>query len=83
MVTFCIVRDTILDMEHKAFTVRLDPNQAADLEATAAADGISIAEAIRQAVAERIEARRQDPEFQARIRSIIEQNQRVLERLAE
>ena len=70
-------------MEQKAFTVRLDPDQAADLEAAAAADGISIAEAIRQAVAERIEARRQDPAFQARIRSIIEQNQRVLDRLAE
>ena len=78
-----MVRDTILRMEHKAFTVRLDPDQAADLEAAAAADGISIAEAIRQAVADRIEARRQDPAFQTRIRSIIEQNQRVLERLAE
>jgi hypothetical protein len=70
-------------MEHKAFTVRLDPDQAADLEAAAAADGISIAEAIRQAVADRIEARRQDPAFKTRIRSIMEQNQRVLERLAE
>jgi len=49
----------------------------------AAADGTSIADAIRTAVADRIEARRQDPAFQSRIRSIIEQNQRVLERLAE
>jgi hypothetical protein len=70
-------------MEHKAFTVRLDTDQATDLEAVAAADGISVAEEIRQAVADRIEARRRDPGFQERIRSIIEQNQRVLERLAE
>ncbi len=70
-------------MEHKAFTVRLDTDQATDLEAVAAADGISVAEEIRQAVADRIEARRRDPAFQERIRSIIEQNQRVLERLAE
>jgi hypothetical protein len=70
-------------MEQKAFTVRLDTDQATDLEAVAAADGISVAEEIRQAVADRIEARRQDPAFQERIRSIIEQNQRVLERLAE
>ncbi|MGZ5382981.1 MAG: hypothetical protein ACXWH0_03210 [Acidimicrobiia bacterium] len=42
-----------------------------------------MAEEIRQAVADRIEARRRDPGFQERIRSIIEQNQRVLERLAE
>lgn len=70
-------------MNQKAFTVRLDPDQATDLEAVAAADGVSVAEEIRQAVADRIEARRQDPVFQQRIRSIIEQNQRVLERLAE
>jgi hypothetical protein len=70
-------------MKQKAFTVRLDTDQATDLEAVAAADGISVAEEIRQAVAERIEARRHDPAFQERIRSIIEQNQRVLERLAE
>jgi len=70
-------------MEQKAFTVRLDVDQASDLEAVAAADGVSIAEEIRLAVADRIEDRRKDPAFQARIRSIIEQNQRVLERLAE
>lgn len=70
-------------MEQKAFTVRLDTDQATDLEAVAAADGVSVAEEIRQAVADRIETRRQDPAFQERIRSIIEQNQRVLERLAE
>jgi hypothetical protein len=35
------------------------------------------------AVADRIEARRRDPAFQERIRSIIEQNQRVFERPAE
>lgn len=70
-------------MEQRAFTVRLDPDQAAELEAVAAADGVSIAEVIRQAVADRIVARRKDPAFQVRIRSIVERNQRVLERLAE
>jgi hypothetical protein len=63
--------------------VRLDADQAADLATVAAADGISVAEAIRRAVAGLIEERRTDPEFQARIRSIIEQNRRVLERLAD
>jgi predicted transcriptional regulator len=70
-------------MEQRAFTVRLDTDQAAELEAVAAADGVSVAEVIRQAVADRIVTRRRDPAFQARIRSIVEQNQRVLERLAE
>ena len=70
-------------MEQRAFTVRLDTDQASDLEAVAAADGVSIAEVIREAVADRIDARRKDPAFQERIRSIMDQNQRVLERLAE
>lgn len=70
-------------MEQKGFTVRLDVDQASDLEAVTAADGVSVAEEIRRAVADRIEIRRKDPAFQTRIRSIIEQNQRVLERLAE
>ncbi len=70
-------------MKQRAFTVRLDSDQAKDLEAVAAADGVSIAEEIREAVADRIKARRKDPAFQARIRSIIDQNQQVLNRLAE
>ena len=70
-------------MEQKAFTVRLDADQAADLEAVAAADGVSVAEEVRQAIADRIERRRRDPEFQSRIKAIMEQNRRVLERLAE
>lgn len=70
-------------MQQRAFTVRLDADQAARLEAVAAADGRSVAETMRLAVEDLIEARRQDPEFRERIRSIIEQNQRVLERLAE
>ncbi len=70
-------------MDKKAFTVRLDEEQASDLEAVAAADGMSVAEAIRLAVADRIAMRREDPEFQQRVRSIMEQNRRVLERLAE
>lgn len=81
--TCTMMFDTMIDMEQKAITVRLDADQAADIEVVAAADGVSVAEEIRQAVADRIDARRRDPAFQERIRSIIEQNQRVLERLAE
>ena len=70
-------------MEQKGFTVRLNVDQASALEAVAAADGASVAKEIRRAVADRIETRRKDPALQTRIRSIIDQNQRVLERLAE
>ncbi len=67
----------------KGFTVRLSAEQAEELEAVAATDGVSVAEEIRQAVAARIEERRKDKAFQKRLREIIDQNRRVLERLAE
>jgi hypothetical protein len=67
----------------RAFTVRLEPEQAAELEAVAAADGVSVAEEVRVAIGGLIRARREDDEFRARVRAVIEQNQRVLERLAE
>ncbi|MCL1600453.1 MAG: hypothetical protein M3112_02800 [Actinomycetia bacterium] len=70
-------------MDQETFTVRLDVDQASDLGAVATADRVSVAEVIRRAVADRIVVRRKDPAFRARIRSIVEQNQRVLERLAE
>lgn len=70
-------------MTRRAFTVRLEAEQAAELEAVASADGVSVAEEVRIAIAGLIRARREDGEFRARVRAIIEQNQRVLERLAE
>ncbi|MBY5161431.1 ribbon-helix-helix protein, CopG family [Salsipaludibacter albus] len=66
----------------KGFTVRLEEDDAAELEAVAKADGVSVAEEIRAAIASRIEERRGDAEFQARLRRSIEDNQRILERLA-
>ena len=67
----------------KGFTVRLDDDQAAELEAVAKAAGVPVAEEIRQAIAARIEERRQDGEFRARLRKSIEDNQKVLDRLAQ
>ncbi len=70
-------------MTGKGFTVRLNEEQAAELEAVARVDGVSVAEEIRQAIADRIAARRQDDEFQQRLRRIIEENQQILDKLAE
>ena len=42
----------------KGFTVRLDDEQAEELEAIAEVDGVSVAEEIRQAIGERIAERR-------------------------
>ena len=67
----------------KGFTVRLDEEQAAELEAVAKAAGVPVAEEIRQAITARIEERRQDEEFRARLRRSIEDNQRILDRLAQ
>jgi predicted transcriptional regulator len=67
----------------KAMTVRLTDEQAMDLAAMAQAEGIPVAEAVRQAVATQIEARRKDKVFQARLRRSLERNRKVLQRLAQ
>jgi Ribbon-helix-helix protein, copG family len=67
----------------RAFTVRLNPEQAEDIEAIAQVEGVSVAEEIRAALADRIAARRADTDFIARLRKTMERNQRALERLAE
>ena len=71
-----------LDMETRALTLRLPADQAAQIEAVARADGVSVSEAVRTAIADRIEARRRDRAFQARIRQMMEEERAVLEELA-
>jgi hypothetical protein len=70
-------------MGKRAYTVRLQEDQAEDLEAVAQVDGLSVAEEIREAITERVAQRRADKAFQSRLREAIEQNRRALERLAE
>jgi hypothetical protein len=66
----------------KSMTLRLDADQAAALEAVARADEMSVAEAARAAITDRIENRRKDKDFQARLKKLAEENARVLQRLA-
>lgn len=70
-------------METRALTLRLPARQAAELEAVARADKVSVSEAVRSAIHDRIEARRADKDFQARIRRMMEEEREVLERLAQ
>jgi hypothetical protein len=63
-------------------TVRLPDDLAAEAEAVARAEGISLNETIKEALVEAVERRRSDPEFKKRLRQIIEQDQELLERLA-
>jgi len=66
----------------KGFTVRLDDDRAAELEAVAKAAGVPVAEEIREAITARIDECRQDEELRARLRCSIEDNQRIFDRLA-
>ena len=66
----------------KNLTVRLPEQLAADAEALARVEGLSLNETIKQALEAAIERRRKDPKFQARLRIIIDQDRELLERLA-
>lgn len=71
-----------MEKDKKAMTIRLTQEQASELEAVAATDGVPVSEAIRTAIGEHIEARRKDKEFRKRLRASIERNRKILERLA-
>jgi hypothetical protein len=71
------------DKDQKAMTLRLDQEQHAELEAIAQVDGIPIVEAVREAIAAHIEAKREDAEFRTRLRARLEQHRDILERLAQ
>jgi uncharacterized protein (DUF1778 family) len=70
-------------MARKPTTVRLDTEEAELLEQAARVDGVSQNEFIRQAVLDRIAARKADPQFQEAVRQAVKANRRVFERLAE
>ena len=66
----------------KNLTVRLDDQLAADTEAVARAEGKSLNETVKEALAEAVERKRRDPAFKKRLRRIIEEDRELLERLA-
>jgi uncharacterized protein (DUF1778 family) len=70
-------------MARKPTTVRLDESEAELLEQAARVDGVSQNEFIRQAILDRIVARKADPEFQEAVREAVKANRRVFERLAQ
>jgi len=70
------------DTMPKNFTVRLPDEEAADVEALARAEGVSLNETVRRALAEAVERRRGDPAFKERVRRIIKEDRELLERLA-
>lgn len=67
---------------HKAMTLRLPAEQADALELVAEVDGVSMSEAVRDAIESHIENRRSDDGFQERLAASIERHRRILDRLA-
>lgn len=73
-------RDT--EIARKNMTLRLSVEQADELEAVARAEGISVSDAVREAIAEHIARKRTDKAFRERLRAVVERDREILERLA-
>ena len=69
--------------DYKVTTVRQSSEQAVELEAIARVDGISVAEVIRTAIAEHIEARRSDPNFIKRLQLRLKEDGAILAKLSQ
>ena len=69
-------------MAAKATSLRLPEPMAAELAAVARADGMPVSEVVREAIAKHIAERRADPDFQRRLKTLLEEEQKLLKRLA-
>lgn len=66
----------------KTMTLRLEDGRAAEIETIARADNVSISDAVRDAIDRHVEARKNDKQFQDRLKRLIEEEQGVFDRLA-
>jgi post-segregation antitoxin (ccd killing protein) len=66
-------------MARKNMTLRLTADQSDELEAVARAEGITVSEAVREAIAEHIVRKRKDKAFQGRLRAVMERDREILE----
>lgn len=69
--------------EQRVTTVRQDADQHAELEAVAQVEGVPVSQVVRDAIADALNKRRKDPEFQERLQRHLDENRRILERLAD
>jgi class 3 adenylate cyclase len=70
-------------MKIKTMTLRLPVEQAIELEAIARVDDITVSDAVRHAITDHVERRRNDSEFRERLRRFMDEEREVLERLAQ
>jgi hypothetical protein len=68
--------------DQKNMTLRLPAAQADELEAVARVEGISVSDAVREAITEHIDRKRKDKAFRERLRTVMERDREILERLA-
>lgn len=71
------------DIMPKQTTVRLPEDLAREAEAVARAQGTSVNQLIIEALHNEIERVRQDAEFRSKVKSIVERDRKILDRLAE
>jgi predicted transcriptional regulator len=69
-------------MTTKATSIRIDDDLKAEMDAVARADEVPTSEVIRAALYRYIAERKSDPQFQARLRELLEKDREVIERLA-
>jgi len=67
----------------KAMTLRMPIEQADALEMIAEVDGVSMSEAVRDAIESHIDSRKADDGFQERLAASMQRHRRILDRLAE
>jgi predicted DNA-binding protein len=66
----------------KNMTLRLSAEQADELDVVARAEGMTVSDAVREAISEHIERKRKDKAFRERLRAVMDRDREILERLA-
>lgn len=67
----------------KVISIRMPDELAAQIDAMARAEGVSVSEAMRAAAYRYIATRRADQDFKERLRKRLEEDAEILKRLAE
>ena len=67
----------------KSMTLRMDGHLAEAVQTVADVEGTTVSNVIRDALAEHVERRRRDPEFQAMLRRNLQRHQELLNMLAD
>jgi predicted DNA-binding protein len=62
--------------------LRLPAEQADELEAVARVEGITVSDAVREAITEHIERKRKNKAFRDWLRRLMERDREILDRLA-